>query len=74
MGREASLYLWLRVPTGQTGEEYAIDLLNLGIVVSPGSMFAITDAGSNYVRLAMVPDIEGCVEAIQIWSQHIQQS
>ena len=74
LGREASLYLWLRVPTGQTGEEYAIDLLNLGIVVSPGSMFAITDAGSNYVRLAMVPDIEGCVEAIQIWSQHIQQS
>ena len=73
LGREASLYLWLRVPTGQTGEEYAIDLLKLGIVVSPGSMFAITNAGTNYVRLAMVPDIEGCEEAIKIWSQHIQQ-
>ena len=26
-----------------------------------------------FVRLAMVPDIKGCVEAITIWSQHIQQ-
>jgi succinyldiaminopimelate transaminase len=72
LGRDASLYLWLRVPTDQTGEEYALDLLTLGIVVSPGSMFAITDAGTNYVRLAMVPDIECCAKAISIWSDQSQ--
>ena len=71
LGRDATLYLWLRVPTEETGEEYALRLLNLGIVVSPGSMFAITDAGANYVRLAMVPDIESCRQAIALWSQSL---
>ena len=69
LGREASLYLWLHVPTGQTGEEYALALLDRGIVVSPGSMFAITEAGANYVRLAMVPDIESCTRAIALWEE-----
>ena len=64
--------LWLRVPTGQTGEEYAIDLLNLGIVVSLRSKFP----SPCRIQLCAFGDgsgIEGCVEAIQIWSQHIQQ-
>ena len=74
LGRNASLYLWLRVPTDESGEEYALRLLNLGIVVSPGSMFAITDAGVNYVRLAMVPDIESCQQAIALWSQSLSRA
>ena len=73
IGREASLYLWLRVPTEESGEAYALRLMDVGIVVSPGSMFATSSAGNNYIRLAMVPDAQSCIEAIDIWKKFITQ-
>jgi len=67
IGREASLYLWVRCPAHSTSEAWADDLLNAGIVVSPGTMFGVNGGGKGYVRLAMVPTIEACQQAIAIW-------
>ena len=46
---------------------YAAHLLNHGILLSPGRMFAVGDAGGDYVRLALVPSLEQCREAIALW-------
>ena len=66
IGREASLYLWVKVPSGDD-QAYALNLLNAGIVVSPGSIFGVAGAGHGYIRLAMVPTIEECERAIKAW-------
>lgn len=64
---EATIYLWIKVPQGHTDESYAASLLQHGILLSPGRMFAVSDAGRDYVRLALVPSMEQCQEAIAIW-------
>mgnify|MGYP001559663948 CR=1 FL=1 len=64
---EASFYLWVRAPSGHDGLSYAERLLSVGIVVNPGSAFAVTGAGNHFVRLALVPDVETCREACRAW-------
>lgn len=64
---EATIYLWIKVPQGHTDDSYAAHLLQHGILLSPGRMFAVSDAGGDYVRLALVPSMEQCREAIEIW-------
>ena len=71
IGRSASLYLWIKVPESTTASEWALLLLEQGIVVSPGNMFSITNAGDNYLRIATVPSMEECLQAIQIWKKLI---
>jgi succinyldiaminopimelate transaminase len=66
IGREASLYLWLKVPSGDD-EAYATRLLSVGIVVSPGRIFGVAGAGHGYIRIAMVPSLEQCKLAIDAW-------
>lgn len=68
IGREATLYLWLRAPGGDA-VRWAERLLEAGIVVSPGSMFGVSGGGAGYVRLALVPSVEACQEAITIWQR-----
>jgi acetylornithine/N-succinyldiaminopimelate aminotransferase len=63
---DATLYLWLRVPAGRTASSYALRLLEEGIVVAPGTAFG---AGEGYVRVALVPTLEECEEAIEAWSR-----
>jgi acetylornithine aminotransferase len=63
---DATLYLWLRVPAGRTASSYALRLLEAGIVVAPGTAFG---AGEGYVRVALVPTLEECEEAISAWSR-----
>lgn len=65
---EASFYLWVRAPSGHDGMSYAAKLLSAGIVVNPGSAFAVTDAGNDFVRLALVPDVETCRDACRVWA------
>ncbi len=65
---EASFYLWVRAPSGHTGQSYAELLLDAGIMTNPGSAFAVTDAGDPYIRLALVPDLETCRAACQVWA------
>jgi acetylornithine aminotransferase len=61
---EATLYLWVRVPAGESAESYALRLLEAGIVVAPGTAFG---AGEGYVRVALVPALAECDEAIEAW-------
>ena len=39
----------------------------MGIVVSPGAMFGVSGGGAGYVRLALVPSLAVCREAISRW-------
>jgi acetylornithine aminotransferase len=61
---EATMYLWVAIPTGETGEAVALRLLEHGIVVAPGSFFG--PSGDGYIRFALVPTLEECVRAATI--------
>jgi succinyldiaminopimelate transaminase len=63
-GGAATMYLWLEVPEGLTGEEVAARLLEHGVIVSPGSFFGA--AGEGYWRMALVPTEEECRRAAAI--------
>ncbi len=58
---EAGLYVWLRV-----GDDLSITsrLLEYGVVVSPGRIFG--PGGEGYIRLAMVPALSECKEAVEV--------
>jgi LL-diaminopimelate aminotransferase len=73
IGREATLYLWVQVPGGDD-EAYATRLLQAGIVVSPGRIFGVAGGGTGFVRLAMVPSISECAQAISAWRNLLQES
>ncbi|CAA9417797.1 MAG: N-succinyl-L,L-diaminopimelate aminotransferase, type 2 [uncultured Rubrobacteraceae bacterium] len=63
----ASLYLWVEVPEGYGGDDetYALKLLEEGILVAPGSSFG--PGGGGYFRVALVPSVDECEEAIARW-------
>ena len=60
----ATFFLWVEVPGGERGEQFAERLLEHGIVVSPGEFFGPSGAG--YFRLALVPSLEECERAAAI--------
>ena len=60
----ATFFLWVEVPGGEGGEQFAERLLEHGIVVSPGEFFGPSGAG--YFRLALVPSLEECERAAAI--------
>jgi LL-diaminopimelate aminotransferase len=64
---DASLYLWVEVPEGygEDYEAYALRLLEEGIIVAPGSSFG--PGGEGFFRVALVPSLEECEEAIDRW-------
>ena len=59
----ASFYVWVRAPGGD-GDAFARRLLDAGVLTNPGSFFAVTDAGRDHVRFALVPDLDGCRAAV----------
>jgi N-succinyldiaminopimelate aminotransferase len=61
---DATMFLWVAIPTGETDEEVASRLLEHGVVVSPGTFFGPSGAG--YVRFALVPALEECERAASI--------
>jgi succinyldiaminopimelate transaminase len=61
---EATMYLWVAIPSGEADEAVAARLLEHGIVVSPGTFFGPSGAG--YVRFALVPTLEECERAAAI--------
>jgi succinyldiaminopimelate transaminase len=61
---EATMYLWVEVPGGESSEAAAERLLRDGIVVAPGSYLG--EAGEGYVRIALVPTLEQCEHAAAI--------
>ena len=62
----STFYLWVEAPAGQTGATYADRLLDAGIVVSPGAFFG--SGNDAFFRIALVPDVAGCEEAVERWA------
>ncbi len=62
---EATFYFWVKLPEGISGEEYALHLLNYGIVISPGEFFG--KGGEGFFRIALVPTPDECREATEVW-------
>jgi succinyldiaminopimelate transaminase len=67
VGGGATIYLWVRCPQGYDGTSWAHHLLSRGIVVTPGALLGITEAGAPYVRVALVPSPEECQAAVDAW-------
>jgi succinyldiaminopimelate transaminase len=69
----ASLYLWVEVPEGYGGDDetYALKLLEEGILMAPGSSFG--PGGKGYFRVALVPSLEECEEAIARWEDLVRK-
>lgn len=67
---EAGLYLWVEV--GGDDVEVSEQLVEVGIVVSPGSIFG--SRGSGFLRLALVPDLETCSQSLAIMAPLLQRS
>lgn len=62
VGSEAGLYLWVEV--GGDDVATAKRLLADGVVVSPGSAFG--PGGEGHLRLALVPTLAECDEAVEV--------
>jgi succinyldiaminopimelate transaminase len=61
---EATMYLWVEVPDGETSEACAERLLGHGVVVAPGSYLG--ESGEGYIRIALVPTLQECERAAEI--------
>jgi acetylornithine aminotransferase len=61
---DATMYLWVAIPTGEDAEAVAERLLQRGLLVSPGTFFG--PSGEGYIRFALVPTLEECGRAAAI--------
>ncbi len=68
-GSDATFYLWFAAPGGDDAA-YAEALLHHRVIASPGRAFG--PAGRGWLRLALVPSVDGCHEAARIWRQAIE--
>jgi len=62
---QAGLYIWAKVPGDGNADAYAARCLDRGIVISPGGFFG--DGGTGWFRLALVPSVDACRDALAIW-------
>jgi acetylornithine aminotransferase len=60
----ATMYLWVEIPTGEPAEAVAERLLPHGLLISPGTFFG--PSGEGYIRFALVPTLEECERAAVI--------
>ena len=60
----AGLYMWVKAPDDAAVAER---LMEAGVAVTPGSAFGAE--GSGYIRLALVPSIEECEEAVEVMKE-----
>jgi acetylornithine aminotransferase len=63
-GSQATMYLWVAVPGGETSEGFAERLLQHGVLVTPGAYLGA--AGEGYFRVALVPSEQECARAVEI--------
>jgi acetylornithine aminotransferase len=61
----ATLFLWVRVPGDGSDVDYAEQLADAGILVTPGSLFG--DGQEGFVRLALAPSLAECRGAVEAW-------
>jgi succinyldiaminopimelate transaminase len=64
-GGDATFFLWLHA--GDGAEALAAELLEEGVVLTPGSYFG--EAGAGFLRMALVPPPEACARAAEILSR-----
>jgi succinyldiaminopimelate transaminase len=67
-GSAATFYLWFAAPGGDDAA-YAEALLRRRVIASPGRSFG--PAGAGWLRLALVPDLDGCHAAVAAWQAAI---
>ncbi|NCJ08447.1 aspartate aminotransferase [Synechococcales cyanobacterium C] len=61
---QATMYLWISIPTGMNSTDFALDLLQkTGVVVTPGSAFG--QGGEGYVRISLIADCDRLGDALQ---------
>jgi succinyldiaminopimelate transaminase len=68
-GSEATFYLWVATPDGESAESFALHLLQGGVVVAPGTFFG--ESGNGYVRMALVPTLEQCHKTVDLLDEVI---
>ena len=72
---ETTFYIWIKSPRGISAKDYVKHLLKYGIVASVGENFCSNSeikenrCYSDYFRIALVPTLEECKEAIKIWEK-----
>lgn len=69
-GSAATFYLWVAAPGGDDAA-YAAALLRHRVIISPGRAFG--PAGTSWLRLALVPDLDGCRRAADLWAAAIER-
>jgi succinyldiaminopimelate transaminase len=68
-GSQATFYVWFRAPGGDDAA-YAEALLQERIVASPGRAFG--PGGEGWLRLALVPTVDGCRAAVASWGAALE--
>ena len=63
-GSQGTFYIWFRAPGGDD-VAYAEQLLEAGVVASPGRSFG--PAGEGWMRLALVPSVDETHQAVASW-------
>ncbi len=72
---KATFYFWIKSPKNIPVKEYVKALLENGIITSPGENFCAgtqiseNKCESEYFRIALVPTLEDCKKAIEIWEK-----
>jgi LL-diaminopimelate aminotransferase len=60
---EATMYLWIPCPPGQSSTDFALSVLQkTGVVVTPGNAFG--KGGEGYVRISLIADCDRLGEAL----------
>jgi succinyldiaminopimelate transaminase len=67
-GSQATFYVWFRAPGGDSAA-YAEALLQARIIASPGEAFG--RGGRGWLRLALVPTVAACRDAVAAWGTAI---
>jgi acetylornithine aminotransferase len=65
VGGEGAFYLWVHVPEDESCEGYAARLAERNILVVQGTQFGAE--GKGFIRLAMVPTVDDCRAAAELW-------
>ncbi len=63
---EFTFYIWIKM-----NKDYLNTLIENGIILQPGDFMG--EGGEGYARLALVPSIEECKEAISLWKSLIEK-
>ncbi|NPA51380.1 MAG: succinyldiaminopimelate transaminase [Aquificae bacterium] len=72
---EATFYIWIKTPEGIDPKDYIKALVKNGIIVSLGENFCSglqtknQTCNSEYFRVALVPTVDECKEAVKVWER-----